>query len=363
MSTEIDGVGGSQTLDQQGEILDVAGADISDLVAGKGFLDDNHSNKLADNLGRITYAQKILKIEDCKDERQKYYWNKVKAPYIYFRAKLYDDKDSDHRSAKAAAAILRHQHRDDSPLILKCSVEGGIVERGEKDKNLLKRTKIKAIALTYVPANSNTMCEGLNLAKTNTLETDMALIKSCIPLIRTDVPSFIEVADALSENKIRSNILKIKSVVQQLKKSVVQPANLNKALTAGYGGGSPTESTGGLVLQSESLEGSRGFKNISCPHCGKEQIYMKHQVRCRSCDKAFPIDTLAPAMLKSMDGKQTTKWYVKVKGSPTFHPLKDIVDTKDPKNPGNWYHLANGTKEHNSNIEDMITEKEFRSIK
>ena len=73
-----------------------------------------------------------------------------------------------------------------------------------------------------------------------------------------------------------------------------------KALSAGYGGaGSPTDLTGGGVLQAESVEGSRSFKYIDCPNCGKEQPYMKYQVKCRSCGKSLPFDTLAKFFLSS----------------------------------------------------------------
>lgn len=283
MATEIDMIAGSQLRDTQGETLDIKGCDISELERGAGYINDGHSNKLPDVLGRVTFAKKILKIEDCEDDRQRYYWEKVKAPYVYVRARLFDD-EGEHRSAKAAAAILRHQHREDSPLKLKASVEGGIIERGAKDETLLKRTKLKGVALTFAPANNATLVEGLNLKKSNTWETDEPLIKSLIPLIRTDVPSFIEVADAISEGKIRSNIERIRGLV--------------KALTAGFGGGAPTDRSGGQVLQTESLDSGNNVKEIECPSCGKGNVYMKYQIRCRSCGKAYPFDSLAKFFTK-----------------------------------------------------------------
>jgi len=283
MSTEIDMIAGSQLRDSQNETLDIKGCDISELEAGRGFFNDNHSNKLPDVLGRITFAKKVFGPEDCSDERQTYYWNKVKSPYLYVKGKLYDD-EGDHRSAKATAAILRHQHKDDSPLKLKASVEGGIIERGEKDETLLKRTKLKGVALTFVPANNATLVEGLNLKKSLNPAADEALIKSLIPLARDNVPSFIEVADVLSETKIRSNIEKIKDLV--------------KGLTAGFGGGSPTDTVGGQVLQTESLDSGLKHKEIECPSCGKSNVYMKYQVRCRHCSKAYPFDTLSKFFTK-----------------------------------------------------------------
>jgi hypothetical protein len=281
MATEFAAIMSSQLKDTQGETLDIAGADISELEAGRGYINDGHSNKIPDILGRITYAKKIMKLEDCEDDIQRRMWNKVKAPYLFGKGILFDDK-GDHRSARAAAAILKHQHADDSPMKMKCSVEGGILERGKHDERELRRTKIKGLALTFQPANIATLIEGLNLQKSAMSAADQQLIKSCIPLIRTNVPSFIEVADTLSESKIISNIKRINE--------------LTKALTTGYGGaGSPTSLTGGGVLQTESLDPG---PQITCSDCGKPQHYFKHQVKCRSCSKSFKFDTLADHFLK-----------------------------------------------------------------
>lgn len=280
MATQFQAIAASELRDTQGEILDVKGADISELEAGRGIVNDNHSNKLPDVIGRITYAKKIFKIEDCEDEDQKRLWNKVKAPYIFTRGVLFDDQD--HRSAKAAAAIIKHQHAFDSPLKLKCSVEGGILERGKSDDRILKRTKIKGLALTLTPANNATLVEGLNLAKCSISVEEEALIKSFIPLAKENVPTFIEIANTLSESKIRNNINKIYSLI--------------KTLSAGVGVGSPTDRTGGQVLQTETIDDHS--KRIECPSCGHSQWYMSHQVRCRDCGKSFPFDTLAKFFLK-----------------------------------------------------------------
>lgn len=292
MATKFDAVASSFLRDTQGEILDINGADISELEAGRGIVNDNHSNKLPDVVGRITEAKKIFGIDDCENDRHRYYWNKIKAPYIYAAGELYDDED--HRSAKAAAAILRNQHRTDSPLRLKCSVEGGIVERGEKDERILKRTKIRGLALTFTPANNATLVEGLGLAKsTTTTAEELELIKSFAPYASQDVPSLIDLSQTISIANIRRNVEKIHEIVDSVKHD-----GLSKGLTAGYGGaGAPTNMTGGSVLQTESVEGGHTFKYIDCPNCGKDQPYTRYQVKCRKCGKSFPFDTLAKFML------------------------------------------------------------------
>ncbi len=210
---EIDMCAGSQLRDTQGEMLSVEGADISELLAGKGRINDNHGKGFFNSIGRVTSAKKIFKEEDCEDDRQKYYWNKVKAPYVYVRASLYDDED--HPNAKAAAAILRNVHKTDCPLKLKASVEGGVISRGISDPSLLARTKIHSVALTFTPANVATLVEPLSLDKSQYDEVaDMELIKSVIHLAETNVPSFRHIARDASASKVVSNLEKIADLMQ-----------------------------------------------------------------------------------------------------------------------------------------------------
>ena len=211
---EIDMCAGSQLRDTQGEMLSIEGADISELEAGRGRFNDNHGKGFFNSIGRVTLAKKIFKAEDCVDDRQKYYWEKVKAPYVYVRGFLYDDED--HPNARAAAAILRNIHKSDCPLKIKASVEGGVVARGIADPSLLARTKIHSLALTFTPANNATLVEPLSLDKSALDEaTDMNLIKSVMHLAQTDVPSFRHIIRDASATKVCSNIEKIAQLVKQ----------------------------------------------------------------------------------------------------------------------------------------------------
>jgi len=323
----IDCIAGSQLRDSQGEMLSVEGADISDLEAGKGRWNDNHGKGFFNSIGRITEAKKIFKEEDCENDRHRYYWSKVKTPFVYAKGYLYNDED--HQNAKAAGAILRNIHKDDAPLKLKASVEGGVVQRGIKDPTLLKRTKIHSVALTFTPANQATLVEPLELNKSLTDEehqADLELIKSVMHLAETNVPSFRHITRNASANKIKSNVEKMQKMLDELgiKKSLpevdpqeiiekaiekkidknVQKINeLVKMLAAGYGGaGAPTNLSGGGVFQVESLEDGKkkkkkkkklkksdDFKYVTCNNCGKEQVYMQHQVKCRECKKSLPF--------------------------------------------------------------------------
>lgn len=212
---EIDCIAGSQLRDTQGEMLSIEGADISELQAGRGRWNDNHGVGFFNSIGRITKAKKIFKLEDCEDDRQRYYWDKVKVPYIYVRGYLYDGED--HPNAKAAAAILRNIHKADAPLQLKASVEGGVVQRGIADKALLAKTKIHSVALTFTPANNNTLVEPLSLDKGNINEAaDLLLIKSVLHLAETNVPSFRHIVRDASATKVQNNMLKINSLIEEL---------------------------------------------------------------------------------------------------------------------------------------------------
>lgn len=212
---EIDMIAGSQLRDTQGEMLSVEGADISELEAGKGRLNDNHGKGFFNSIGRITGAKKIFKKEDCENERQEYYWDKVKAPYIYVKGYLYDDED--HPNARAAAAILRNIHKSDTPLQLKASVEGGVVARGIADSTLLARTKIHSVALTFTPANNATLIEPTSLNKSEVDEVaDMLLIKSVLHLAETNVPSFRHIVRDASATKVQNNLYKLVDLMKEL---------------------------------------------------------------------------------------------------------------------------------------------------
>jgi hypothetical protein len=313
---EIDMIAGSQIRDTQGEMLDVEGADISELIAGNGRLNDNHGKGFFNSIGHITNAKKIFKKEDCSDPRHEYYWDKVKSPFIYVKGELYDDED--HPNARAAAAILRNVHREDIPLKMKCSVEGGVISRGIKDPRHLARTKIHSVALTFTPANQATLVEPTNLEKNiDTWQADQRLIKSVVHLAKTNVPSFRSITRNAQAEKIIENFSKInklakangldsipeytvnelieKVISEKIKSNVNKINKLVKALTAGYGGaGAPTNMSGGSVIQSEALDDGKGFKYFTCSYCGKEQIHAKNQVKCRedSCNKNISLEQL-----------------------------------------------------------------------
>lgn len=269
----IDMCAGSQLKDIQGETLSVEGCDIRDLERGVGRLNDNHSSSFYGSLGRVTEAKKIFSLEDCENDRHRYYWEKIKAPYVYVKGFLYNDED--HPNARAAAAIMRNIYKDDCPLKLKASVEGGVLARGIKDPTHLARTKIHSVALTFVPANNATLVEPLNIDKTDTnWKADKQLIKSVQYLSETNVPSFRHITRHASAHTIYENINKItelaksvgieievkdlhpeqimeRAVMNKIASNVSKINNIVKALT-------PTKPVGGSQVRTDADDARTG---------------------------------------------------------------------------------------------------------
>jgi len=145
----IDGVFASEHIDTSGEILEVEGCDISDLVNGVGVLNFEHKgDSPMDILGKITYAKKIKSANDCSNEREKAYWNQVKIPFIYGHAELFDGEN--HPGALAVASLVRYYHNRKEPLLARFSIEGTTLER---NGNSLKRSIARRVALTLKPCN------------------------------------------------------------------------------------------------------------------------------------------------------------------------------------------------------------------
>ena len=150
----LDGIFGSEAIDSSGEILDIEGADISDLEEGKGVFNWEHRGEDSDGaspndvVGKIIYAKKIFKESDCENDREKGYWNQVKMPFIYGVGRLYDA--AGHPGAVALAAQIRDHHANGEPILARFSVEGSTLEK--KDNRLL-RSVIRRVAITLKPCN------------------------------------------------------------------------------------------------------------------------------------------------------------------------------------------------------------------
>lgn len=152
----IDGVAASEAIDSSGEILDVKGCDISDLEEGRGVLNFEHKGEsdagasFNDIIGRITFAKKIYTESDCKNERERFYWNEVKLPFIYIQCELFDQDG--HKGAESAAGMIRHYHKRGLPILVRYSIEGVTIQ---KEGNRLSKCIAKRVAATIKPCNKS----------------------------------------------------------------------------------------------------------------------------------------------------------------------------------------------------------------
>lgn len=138
-SWQIRGIASTGDVDLQGEIVDQEGLDISTLKAGRGLLNNDHSNKPEDILGQIEDAE-FVKVDGQKVLMIKGYLFKHQ-----MRAQAYYNIM---KSLKKGAAPRVHM-----------SIEGKILERGDKNQSWIKKAKIDRVALTLSPVNPFTVAE------------------------------------------------------------------------------------------------------------------------------------------------------------------------------------------------------------
>jgi hypothetical protein len=182
-ATMIECVSTTPDRDSQKETLNLAGADISPLKEGKGFVNSDHSGRFEHLLGRVVDAKKIEKAEDAETPYQRKAWDRLKRPFLASKIELWDGVG--HKEADAVASIYRHYMNKGEEAPIKISVEGKVLERDPSNRNILKRTLIKGLALTVQPANHNTMTEVVGMAKSMGAER----------LFKSESPDFIESSD------------------------------------------------------------------------------------------------------------------------------------------------------------------------
>lgn len=176
-NTKIDGIAACQAIDSSGEILDIEKLDISSLGAEDSVFNYEHKSK--DNpsqvVGKVTFAKKIMKKSDCSNDRQRYWWNKVKVPFIYAKGELFDAEG--HRGAEEVAAIFRYKNKNKGKKarsLMGWSIEGGTMDR---DGIMLGHSLARDIAITVKPCNKTCHAEiiedeDFQLYKSETIYTD-----------------------------------------------------------------------------------------------------------------------------------------------------------------------------------------------
>lgn len=165
----LDGAATVETWDKSGELLHLRGMDVSSFQEMQAPVDHEHwSEKHAQGqfheegedkpgseevVGRVLGCHKIYGPDDCRDTRQRYYWDKVRLPYLYVRFRLFDD--AGHRGALALAAIIRSCKMNNEPMLLGLSVGGATMQRGPTPQGPeLLATIARSLAITCRPCNA-----------------------------------------------------------------------------------------------------------------------------------------------------------------------------------------------------------------
>lgn len=248
----IDGVAGSACWDSAGEVLDIEGADVSDVDKGTLLLNWNHPGEKNDSpsalVGKVTYCKKIFKREDCENDRQRMYWDKTEAPLIYIIGRLWDK--AGHRAAQDLAAIIRDQADHNEALVCRFSVDGVTLK---KEGNVLKKTIIKQVAIAVAPANKTAI---------SGLLTDEAAPegykKEHDKKVKDILADIVETKKFEHPEKTKlsmgGEVGILPEIDRRLIKALTKKAFLRKAITAGSGAGAaPSQLVGGAALQREEL--------------------------------------------------------------------------------------------------------------
>lgn len=153
MGTKLHGPLAGSQLDSAGEQLLLEGLDISALKVANY----EHSSSLpAQNVGRVISAKKIFGPEDCEnDDQLKFFERLNKTPYLYGIIELFDDVGHDGASDIAAMARYdaknadQYDYRSKYPL-LGASVEGSKIE---KQGHVITKSLARKISVTVSPCN------------------------------------------------------------------------------------------------------------------------------------------------------------------------------------------------------------------
>lgn len=285
-NTIIDGIAASEHLDSSGESLSIEGMDISSLGGPDSILNWEHGSKEKPSqvVGKVTFARKIMKEKDARNKREAYFWNKIKKPFVYIKAELFDGLG--HSGAQDVAAMLKYKNKDkgeDSRLVVGFSIEGGKIEK--KGMQVIKSIA-RDVAITVKPCNKVCDAELIEgdfdddfLYKNQSWDCEILskgeiLTKSTSyrNLIVENIKKFEskhKVDEVVEDEQIKRKQLEQEGGVkgnkekdtteEQIKKLASKKIkqeknNMRKALIAGMMGGTPDSKTGGAVLASEEIE-------------------------------------------------------------------------------------------------------------
>jgi len=157
--TYIHGIAASEHLDSSGERILIEGIDISSLTKDGVFNFEHQSKEASSIVGKILLAKKIFRKADCESDAQRYFWDKIKMPFLYVAGELFDAVG--HQAAKDVAAMLKYdEHVDeDTKKLINFSIEGA---RLDKRGSEITKCIARKISITITPCNK--VCEAAELA-------------------------------------------------------------------------------------------------------------------------------------------------------------------------------------------------------
>jgi diguanylate cyclase (GGDEF)-like protein len=247
MGMILDGVFASEAIDSSGEVVKIDGMDISSMQDGESTANYEHHGKDNDGdgtetVGRIVYVRKIFELNDCEDDRQKFYFRKMgEIPYLYGMVRLLDA--AGHPGAESLAAQIRDAVAHDEKILVRYSVEGTTLER---EGNVLKASIGRKVAMTLGPCNKTCFSgiivdphapDGFSKHPQDVLKADLFADPTSTKL------------GGSQEYESNPIVADIPSPVNRLIKNL----QLLKTLTAGSIVCSPDTLSGGAALQREDL--------------------------------------------------------------------------------------------------------------
>lgn len=158
--TFIHGIAASEHLDSSGERILIKGVDISSLTKDGVFNYEHKNDTPSQIVGKILEAKKILKREDCENEAHRYFWDKIKTPYIYVAGELFDHVG--HTAAQDVAAMLRYDknlNKDETKALINFSIEGS---RLGKNGHEITKCIARKVTVTITPCNKMAFAEHMD---------------------------------------------------------------------------------------------------------------------------------------------------------------------------------------------------------
>jgi len=271
----IEGIASTAHRDEQGEIVDQTGLDISHLIARKGYFNEDHKPGVEHKVGKITQAKKT-------------------DSGLYVKGYLFKKSPK----AKAFHGIMSSLQKGDEKSV-KMSIEGKIVKRAQG--NRIAQAKVTGVALTLNPVNENTYAKFIKSLKeqgfsdsddfgvlehggqADTLESafaDCTVEDLVVPSSATDLPLLNEIDEKYAlVNKVKlAKALKLaKSKYEDDNKEEVE-----KGMGVGDYNQPPGELKGSAAYSKESLDKKK--KEIK----GNKNKQKKFTKLVRKLRKSYP---------------------------------------------------------------------------